>query len=125
MNSVPFNLVTLRYDGTRTHISSGKAHETLVINKKNQFTVLVPSCFKNVSNNKNVLTFMKSWWVVDWASQEFLRFVETEGSMQYKSLLPNQNQNKSKNQLNPWEVRILKAASGMWRRVIWYRRSNA
>jgi len=49
---MPFNLVTLRYNGTRTHISSGSDHETLVINKKNQFNVIKPSCFKNVSNKK-------------------------------------------------------------------------
>jgi len=49
------------------------------------------------------------------ASQEFLRFVESEGPPQCKSLLLNQNQNKSPNQLNPWEFRILMTSSGMWR----------
>jgi hypothetical protein len=61
--------------------------------------------------------------MVDWASQEFFRFVESEGPPQNKSLL--QNQNKIPNRLNPWEVRVLTASSGMWRRVIWYRSSNA
>ena len=51
--------------------------------------------------------------MVDWASQEFLRFVESEGTPQYKSLLPNQNQNKGPNQLNHREVHILMASSGM------------
>jgi hypothetical protein len=92
MKIMPFNLVTLRYNGTRTH-SSGRDHETLVINKKNQFNVIMPSCFKNVSNKNSVLTFMKSWWTVDWASQESLRFVDSEGSPQYKSLLQDQNEN--------------------------------
>jgi len=59
--------------------------------------------------------------MVDWARQEFLRFVESEGPPQYKSLFPNQNQNKCPTQLNLWEVCILMASSGMWRRVIWYR----
>ena len=49
---MPFHWATLRCIGTRTHISSGRDHETLVINKKNQFNVMVPSCFKNVSNKK-------------------------------------------------------------------------
>jgi len=59
--------------------------------------------------------------MVDLASQEFLRFVNSEGPPQYKSLSSNQNQNKITNQLNPWKVRIPMASFGMWRRVIWYR----
>ena len=50
--------------------------------------------------------------MVDWASQEFLRFVESEGPQQYKSL-SNQIQNKSPKQLNPSEVLILIACAGM------------
>jgi hypothetical protein len=59
------------------------------------------------------------------ASQEFLRFVASEGPPQVQEAVTEPESEQEYEPANYWEDLILMVSSGLWRRVMWYRSSKA